>query len=252
MRKPLVAGNWKMNGSRALVRGLVDGITRALPGLDAVDVAVMPPFPYLGLVAELAADTALAWGGQDVSRADQGAYTGDVSGEMLHEFGCRYVLVGHSERRQYQRETDGVVAEKFVAAQRAGLIPILCVGESLEEREVGNTEVVVQRQLSAVLNRAGIAAMAQAVVAYEPVWAIGTGKTATPEMAQAVHAMIRSTCAEMDATIASQLRVIYGGSMNADNAADLLTQKDIDGGLIGGASLKVESFVAICQAAARP
>lgn len=250
MRKPMVAGNWKMHGSRPLVRGLIDGILHHMSELDGVDVAVMPPFPYLPLTQEQAADSALAWGGQDVSKAAEGAYTGEISADMLSDFGCRYVLVGHSERRQYHRESDAEVAEKFAAAQRAGLIPVLCVGETLEEREAGNTEVVVQRQLQAVLDRVGIQAMANAVVAYEPVWAIGTGKTATPEMAQAVHSFIRRTCGELSDTIASQLRVLYGGSVKPDNAATLFAQQDIDGGLIGGAALKADSFVAICKAAA--
>ena len=251
MRQALVAGNWKMHGRIPQARALLDGILHHLPELQNVEVAVMPPFPYLALTQEMARDSQLKWGGQDVSTAAEGAFTGEIAAEMLQDFSCHYVLVGHSERRQYHRESDDLVAEKFAAAQRAGLIPILCVGETLEEREAGNTEVVVQRQLQAVLNRVGIEAMAKAVVAYEPVWAIGTGKTATPEQAQAVHAFIRRTCSELDATIASQLRLLYGGSVKPDNAATLFAQEDIDGGLIGGAALNVDSFIAIAQAADR-
>lgn len=251
MRKALVAGNWKLNGSRRMTRSLVDGVMRHLPQLEGVEVAVLPPFPYLGLAQQMAVDSALAWGAQDVSRADEGAYTGEVAAGMLAEFGCRYVLVGHSERRQYYAESDALVAEKFAAARRAGLRPILCVGETLEQREAGNTEAVVVRQLDVVLDHVGISAFAEAVVAYEPVWAIGTGETATPEMAQEVHDLIRRTCADLDDTIAGQLRILYGGSVKPDNAGQLFSQNDIDGGLIGGAALTVESFIGICQAALR-
>lgn len=249
MRQPLVAGNWKMNGRLPQARALVDGITHHLPELFRVEVAVMPAFPYLPLVSGLAKETALKWGAQDISKASEGAFTGEISGDMLSDFACHYVLVGHSERRQYHRESDELVAEKFAAAQRANITPVLCVGETLEEREAGNTEVVIARQLQAVLQRVGIQAMANAVVAYEPVWAIGTGKTASPEQAQAVHAFIRRTCDELDATIASQLRLLYGGSVKPDNAATLFAQEDIDGGLIGGAALNVDSFIAIAKAA---
>lgn len=249
MRTPFVAGNWKMHGSRSLARNLVAGIVREMGDFAGVDVAVLPPFPYLPLVAKLAGDSGLAWGAQDVSTEKEGAYTGEVAGGMLAELNCGYVLVGHSERRQYHRESDAQVADKFAAAQRAKLIPILCVGETLEEREAGNTGVVVERQLDVVLDRVGIQAFAHAVVAYEPVWAIGTGRTASPEQAQEVHALIRRTCAAMDDTIASQLRLLYGGSVKPDNAGELFAQTDIDGGLIGGAALKVESFTGICHAA---
>ncbi|GAB4184102.1 MAG: triose-phosphate isomerase [Wenzhouxiangellaceae bacterium] len=251
MRKPLVAGNWKMNGSRRLTRVLIDGITDALANLPGIEVAVMPPFPYLPLAREEIGDSGLILGAQDISKAEEGAFTGEISGAMLAEWDCHFVLVGHSERRQYHRESDALVAEKFVAAQRAGLVPVLCVGETLEEREAGNTEVVVERQLDAVLDHVGIANMDKAVIAYEPVWAIGTGETATPEQAQEVHAFIRRTCAAMDDIIASRLRILYGGSVKPDNAAELFCQEDIDGGLIGGAALTVESFTGICRAALR-
>ncbi|HEU4663035.1 MAG TPA: triose-phosphate isomerase [Dokdonella sp.] len=248
MRRPLVAGNWKMHGSRAMAGDLVDHIASALPA--HVDVAVLPPFPYLDGLIAARHGSGIAFGAQDLSEHAQGAYTGEVSGAMLHDIGCTYVLVGHSERRQYHAESDAGVAAKFVAAQAAGLVPILCVGETLAEREGGATEAVVARQLEAALAAAGIAAFARAVVAYEPVWAIGTGRTATPEQAQAVHAFIRGTFRKQDATIANSLRLLYGGSVKPANAAELFGQPDVDGGLIGGASLVAADFLAICAAAA--
>jgi triosephosphate isomerase len=248
MRRKLVAGNWKMHGSRVLAGELVAAIAGAKS--DQVDIAVIPPFPYLaGLVATYA-DSGIAFGAQDLSEHAQGAFTGEVAGAMLKDVGCSHVLVGHSERRQLHAETDQVVARKFVAAQAAGLVPVLCVGELLEHREAGETEAIVAAQIDAVLDLAGIAAFAQAVVAYEPVWAIGTGRTATPQQAQEVHAFIRDKFAEQDARIASSLRILYGGSVKAANAAELFAGSDIDGGLIGGASLVAADFLAICNAAA--
>jgi triosephosphate isomerase len=248
MRRKFVAGNWKMHGSRAQSASLVASVAKHLP--ESAEVAVIPPFPYLLELISAARESALGFGAQDLSEHAQGAYTGEVAGTMLHDIGCRYVLVGHSERRQYHAETDPVVARKFVAAQAAGLIPILCIGELLEHRDAGETEQVVGSQLDAVLDFAGIAAFADAVVAYEPVWAIGTGRTATPEQAQDVHAFMRDKFAKQDARIASSLRLLYGGSVKAANAAELFAGPDIDGGLIGGASLVAADFLAICDAAA--
>ena len=247
MRRPLVAGNWKMHGSRAMAGELVAALAADLPA--GVDVAVLPPFPYLDAIIAAHPGSALAFGAQDLSEHAQGAYTGEVSGAMLHDIGCRYVLVGHSERRQYHAESDARVAAKFVAAQAAGLVPILCVGETLAEREAEATEAVIGRQLDAVIERAGMDSFASAVVAYEPVWAIGTGRTASPEQAQAVHAFIRGKFSERDATIASSLRLLYGGSVKPANAAELFGRPDVDGGLIGGASLVAADFRAICAAA---
>jgi triosephosphate isomerase len=246
MRRKLVAGNWKMHATRAMAADLAAAVAAA--PVDGVAIALLPPFPYLdGLIA--AHGDAFAFGAQDLSRHAQGAYTGEVSGAMLKDIGCRYVLVGHSERRQYHAESDGLVAAKFVAAQAAGLVPILCVGELLAEREAAITETVIGRQLDAVIAAAGIAAFADAVVAYEPVWAIGTGLTASPEQAQAVHKFIRYKIAELDGTIASSLQLLYGGSVKPANAAELFGQPDVDGGLIGGASLVASDFLAICAAA---
>ncbi|HNR92892.1 MAG TPA: triose-phosphate isomerase [Dokdonella sp.] len=247
MRRKLVAGNWKMHGSRAMARELVDALVPAATG--TVEVVVLPPFPYLAGLVEAHAGAALAFGGQDLSEHAQGAYTGEVSAAMLADIGCRYVLVGHSERRQYHAETDVVVARKFMAAQAAGLVPVLCVGELLEHREAGRTEAVVGAQVEAVIAAAGVAAFAHAVVAYEPVWAIGTGRTATPDQAQEVHAFLRGKISALDATIADSLRILYGGSVKAANAGELFARPDIDGGLIGGASLVAADFLAIVDAA---
>ncbi len=248
MRKKLVAGNWKMHGSLAENAALLDAIKPALQGIEA---AVCVPFPYLAQTQAALAGSSIAWGAQNLSEQAKGAFTGEVSAAMLIEFGCRYVIVGHSERRSLYGESDELVAKKYMAAQTAGLTPILCVGELLAEREAGVTEAVVARQLDAVIAAAGVASLARAVVAYEPVWAIGTGKTATPEQAQAVHAFIRSKIASLDAKVAEGLLIQYGGSVKASNAAELFVQPDIDGGLIGGASLVAGEFVAICQAAAK-
>jgi triosephosphate isomerase len=253
MRTPLVAGNWKMHGSltsiQELLGGIIGGLGKTSPESGA-EIAVFPSFPYLQNVGELLAGTPVMWGGQDLSEHESGAYTGEVAAAMLKEFGCTHVLVGHSERRALYGDTDERVAAKFLAASAAGLIPVLCVGETLVEREQGITEDVVGRQLDAVLNTAGITGFERAVVAYEPVWAIGTGLTATPEQAQTVHAWIRGKLEAADATIARRLRVLYGGSVKASNAAELFSMTDIDGGLVGGASLKAEEFLGIYEAAA--
>jgi len=248
MRKKLVAGNWKMHGNLQQNAGLLEQIKRGLGGL-ACDVAVCVPYPYLGQLQVLLSGTGLAWGAQSVSEHAQGAYTGEVAAGMLAEFGCRYVLVGHSERRSLYGEGDQVVAAKFEAAQKAGLVPILCVGETLAEREAGATAEVVSRQLAAVLDRVGVGAMRSAVLAYEPVWAIGTGVTASPAQAQEVHAAIRAQVAVLDADVASGLQILYGGSVKPQNAVELFAQADIDGGLIGGAALVADDFLAICRAA---
>jgi triosephosphate isomerase len=248
MRKKLVAGNWKMHGSLADNAALLAAIKPALAGVEA---AVCVPFPYLAQAQAALAGTTIAWGAQNLSEQPKGAFTGEVSSAMLLDFGCTYVIVGHSERRSLYGESDELVAKKYMAAQAAGLTPILCVGESLDERESGVTEQVVARQLDAVIGMAGVASLAKAVVAYEPVWAIGTGKTASPEQAQAVHAFIRRKIAALDASVADGLTIQYGGSVKAANAAELMAQPDIDGGLIGGASLVADEFVAICRAAAK-
>ena len=248
MRKILVAGNWKMHGSNSMITELLDGIRDGGVDFDRVDVAVFPPFPYLALVRELAAGSGITWGAQTLNPEAQGAHTGEVDASMLLDFGCRHVLVGHSERRSIYGETDADVAARFSAALAAGLEPVLCVGETLEERESGRTEAVVARQLDAVLAQSGIEGFGAAIVAYEPVWAIGTGKTATPEQAQAVHAFIRDKLSARDGTIGGQLRILYGGSVKGSNAADLFAREDIDGGLVGGASLTADSFLSICHA----
>jgi len=249
MRQPLVAGNWKMNGSREGVGELLDGIARGAAGLDKVEVAVCPPAIFIPEAQARLAGTRVVWGGQDVSVHASGAYTGEISGPMLSDFACTYAIVGHSERRTYHGESDTLVAQKFVAARKAGLVPIFCIGETLEEREQGVTEQVVAGQVDAVLALGGAQLLGEGVIAYEPVWAIGTGRTATPEQAQEVHAFIRSRVAVSDAEGAGSIRILYGGSMKPDNAAELMAQADIDGGLIGGASLKPSDFLAICQAA---
>ena len=251
MRSRLVAGNWKSNGNLAAneqLLGLLRAGTADLPGIEC---AVCAPFPYLDQVRRLLAGSVMTWGGQDVSRFGAGAYTGAVTAAMLGEFGCRYAIVGHSERRSIFGEDNATVAAKFGATLQAGLTPILCVGETLQERDSGAMEAVVGAQIDAVIVVSGIAALAQAVVAYEPVWAIGTGKTATPEQAQAAHAFIRGRIATHDAAVAAGLRMLYGGSVKAANAAQLFAMPDIDGGLIGGAALVADEFMAICRAAVR-
>jgi triosephosphate isomerase len=245
MRRKLVAGNWKMHGTRASARALADAIAAA-PAM-ACEVAVFPPFVYLAEL--LAAYPQLGFGVQDVSAHDKGAFTGEVAAAMVKDVGARYALVGHSERRQYHAESNDVVAAKFAQAQAAGLVPVLCVGETLEQRDGGQTESVIAAQFGAVIARSTAASLANAVVAYEPVWAIGTGRTATPDQAQAVHAFIRDKIRREDAKISGSLPILYGGSVKPDNAAGLFTQPDIDGGLIGGASLVAADFLAICAAA---
>ena len=244
-RRPLVVGNWKMHGSRPANAELLAAIAGARPFM--ADVAVCVPFVYLSEAASQLAGTDIRWGAQDVSAHAQGAYTGEVSAAMLAECGCRYAIVGHSERRQHHAEGDDLVAAKAQAALGKGVTPIVCVGETLEQREAGQTEAVVKRQLAAVIRELAHCA-AEMVVAYEPVWAIGTGRTATPEQAQAVHLVLR---AQLQAATGhgERMRILYGGSVKADNAAALFAQPDIDGGLIGGASLKAADFIAICRAA---
>ncbi len=250
MRGRLVAGNWKLHGSRAANPGLLDALLAGIAGLSGVECAVCVPFPYLGETAARLSASKLALGAQNVSEFASGAYTGEVAAPMLAEFGCKYVLVGHSERRGLFGETDGQVAAKFASAQKAGLTPVLCLGEILAEREASRTEEVVARQLDAVLDASGALAFAGAVVAYEPVWAIGTGRTASPQQAQQVHAFLRARIAGRDAGVATQLRILYGGSVKPANAAEIFAMDDVDGGLIGGASLVAEDFLEICKAAA--
>lgn len=249
MRSKLIAGNWKMHGGKPAIRTLIGGILARLDPDLSTEVLVLPPHPYLALVNSLLDSTPVLMGAQNLSEYASGAHTGEVAGSMLADFNCSHVLVGHSERRALYGEDNALVARKFVAAQEAGLQPILCVGESEQERAEGRTMEVVGAQLEAVIQQAGIQAFAHAVVAYEPVWAIGTGQTATPEQAQEVHAAIRAQLAAENATIAGRVRILYGGSVKPDNAADLFACSDIDGGLVGGASLQAESFMAIYQAA---
>ena len=238
-----------MNGSQAEAATLLNGIQQGMAAVKQAEVVVCPPFILIPAVATRLKGSRIAWGGQNLNANTSGAFTGEVSGPMLKDFGCTYVIVGHSERRALYGETDQGVAQKFKAAQVAGLIPILCVGETLEEREANATETVVARQLDAVLALTGIESLANAVIAYEPVWAIGTGKTATPQQAQAVHKFIRGKLAGKNAAVAEGLRLLYGGSVKGANAQELFGQADIDGGLIGGASLNTEDFLAICRAA---
>lgn len=249
MRRKIVAGNWKLHGDRAFARALMDELV-AVAAPHGVERIVLPPMPYLSELIEHYADHDVGFGAQDVSANDKGAYTGEVSAGMLRDIGCLYGLVGHSERRQYHAETSELVAAKFFAARQAGLTPILCVGETLEEREADRTEWRIREQLAPVLAQGGAEAFHGAVVAYEPVWAIGTGKTATPEQAQAVHAFIRGEVAAHDAKIAGLLPILYGGSCKPDNASTLFSQPDVDGGLVGGASLVARDFLAIAAAMA--
>lgn len=249
MRRTLIAGNWKMNGSFAANRSLLSEIVAGLPVSSDCDVLVCAPAPYLTQCAELLTASLVKWGAQDVSEHAQGAFTGEVAASMLVDCGCRYVIVGHSERRAYHAESNAVVARKTLRALSENLIPIVCVGETLEQRESGQTEEVVAAQLQAVLDVVGVAQTTQLVVAYEPVWAIGTGKTATPQMAQDVHAFLRQQIALKDVAAAASVQILYGGSMKPENAKDLLAMADIDGGLIGGAALKSADFLAIAAAA---
>ena len=248
MRKKLVAANWKMHGSRSMAAALADAVVGGKP--DSIDVVLFPPFPYLAELAMRHPGAALGLGAQDVSEHEgQGAYTGEVSAAMLSDVGARWVLVGHSERRQYHGESDALVARKFAAARAGGLTPVLCVGETLEQHAAGETRAVVARQLQAVLALNGIASFDTAVIAYEPVWCIGSGLSATPAVVQEMHAFIRSQLEKEDVMIASLTRLLYGGSVKAANAAELFAQADVDGGLIGGASLAASDFLGICAAA---
>lgn len=258
MRRILVAGNWKMHGSVDMTTELIAGVSNSLSefsesGELAYDILVCPPFPYLAKAADIAGSQSInvAVGAQNVSPHASGAYTGEISLSMVAELGCTYVLLGHSERREYYDETDEIVAEKFAACIEAEplVTPVLCIGESLAEREAGDTEAVVERQINAVLDKVGIEGFTNSVIAYEPVWAIGTGETASPEQAQQVHRFIRSLLEKHDGEIANKIQLLYGGSVKPGNAKELFAQQDIDGGLIGGASLDVESFAGICKAA---
>lgn len=248
MRKKMVAGNWKMHGNLAENEQLLKAIIPSLGELRNVQLTVCVPFPYLSSVQNILQHTNIAWGAQNVSQFDKGAYTGEVSASMLSDFGCKYVIVGHSERRMLYGESNSLVAEKYIAAQRGKLIPILCVGETLEQREAGVTEQVIQEQLKAVTDKAGVDSLNKAIIAYEPVWAIGTGKTASPQQAQDVHAFIRQGIAAQSANVADELTILYGGSVKANNALELFAMPDIDGGLIGGASLIADDFIAISRA----
>jgi triosephosphate isomerase len=248
-RRALVAANWKMHGSQALVAAFVTKLS-AVRVPATLDVVIMPPSVYLAELASSLAGTGVAAGAQNLHALESGAFTGELSGEMLREAGARWAIVGHSERRHEYGETDEVVAAKFVAALRAGLTPVLCVGETLEERDAGRAEAVVEAQLRAVLEVAGATALGAGVVAYEPVWAIGTGRTASATQAQRMHAHVRGVVAQADAKVAAALRIVYGGSVNPDNATELFAQPDVDGGLVGGAGLDVDRFLAIVGAAA--
>jgi triosephosphate isomerase (TIM) len=249
MRQRLVVGNWKMHGRLPENQALLESVVAATAGRRSVSCAVCVPFPYLAQAQTVLTGSTVAWGAQNVSQHPKGAFTGEVSVAMLGEFGCRYVLVGHSERRQYFGEDDATVALKAKAVRAGGMVPIVCIGETLVEREGGVTETVVGRQLAAVADALGVEGMRGTVVAYEPVWAIGTGRTATPQQAQAVHAFIRAQVAGRDRALAEALPILYGGSVKASNAEELLAMPDLDGGLIGGASLVATEFNAICRAA---
>ncbi len=249
MRSKVVAGNWKLNGSLAGNEMLLKALLREIPRDNPVACVVCVPSPYLAQVRALLEGSGIAWGAQDVSRFDHGAYTGEVSGRMLVEFGCRYTLVGHSERRSLFGEVDAIAAEKYVAARKAGLTPIFCVGETLAERERGETEAVLARQVDALLVGHGAAELDRGLIAYEPVWAIGTGKTATAAQASEAHAFIRARVGAKDAQVAQRLPIVYGGSVKAANAAELFAMPHVDGGLVGGASLVAEEFVSIWRSA---
>lgn len=249
-RRPLVAGNWKLNGSRAGNSALISALRAGLPAPCRADVVVCPPYVYLAEIFAAIHDSAIRLGAQNTAVEDSGAFTGEVAASMLRDVGCEFVIIGHSERRAFYGDTDDLVAAKVAAALRCGLKPILCVGETLAERDAADTLNVVRRQLEAVLAVTGAEAFTEGLIAYEPVWAIGTGRTATPMQAQEVHAEIRATLARRNATIAAAVRILYGGSVKASNATDLFAMADIDGGLIGGASLDAAGFLGICKAAA--
>ena len=246
MRKPLVVGNWKMHGNAAGIRSLMTELIQAEAAFAGAEVGVCPPFVFLPLVTELCAGSSIRVGAQNLSQHDRGAFTGEVSAAMLAELGADYVLVGHSERRELFGESSETVAEKFLAAQALGLTPILCLGETLEQREGGETKKTVLAQLDAILTASGVEAFANSVLAYEPVWAIGTGKTASPEQAQQVHQILREHIAGKDSAVADAIRILYGGSVKDTNARELFSQPDIDGGLVGGSSLEARQFAAIC------
>lgn len=249
MRRSLVVGNWKMNGSLEKARELLGGIKAGLAGGVKAEVGVCPPFVHLHAISDLLKDSSILLGAQNVADQDEGAYTGETSSFMLKEFGCRLAIVGHSERRMVYGESNELVAARYAKALQHGLVPILCIGETLEERETDKTFDVIGEQLDAILNTAGVESLAAAVIAYEPVWAIGTGRTASPAQAQEVHAWIRARIAALNPSVAEKLQILYGGSVKADNAAELFSMPDIDGGLVGGASLDAGSFVKICLAA---
>lgn len=249
MRRPLVMGNWKMNGSLLSNQALIEALEATVEDCKGIDVAVCPSFTYLPQVTDLCSANAIHVGAQNMCDQDKGAFTGEVSADMLRDLEIDFVLVGHSERRAIYGETDAQVAAKVNKALEKGLVPVLCVGETLEERQSGKMQAVIETQVRAVLQSSSISAFAQIVIAYEPVWAIGTGETATPDQAQEVHAFIRNLLAQQDAEIASRTTILYGGSVNAANAAELFAMPDVDGGLVGGASLKAADFSAICRAA---
>ncbi len=249
MRQPLVMGNWKLNGTKASVEALVKALIEPAAKAEGVEVAFCPPVIFLDLVEKLTKGSRLQYGAQNADVHTSGAFTGENSPVMLKEFGCKYALVGHSERRTLHAESDDVVAAKYEAIQQGGLIPVLCIGETLQQFEAGTTNSVVETQLKAVIDRSGIDSFTNAVIAYEPVWAIGTGKTATPEIAQAVHAHIRAYLATFSADVAAKVQILYGGSVTGATAADLFGQADIDGGLVGGASLKPDDFAQIIAGA---
>ena len=249
MRRPLVAGNWKLNGSLSSISELISGIRERQDQVKNAELAVCPPYIYLSHVQGLLQGSDVSLGAQDCSDQESGAYTGEVAAEMIKEFGCTYNIIGHSERRHIYGDSNETVATKFAHVIKNELTPILCVGETLQDREEGHTEVVIAKQINAVLDLFGVKAFAKAIIAYEPVWAIGTGKTATPEQAQEVHEEIRLIIGAQNKAIAANIRILYGGSMKPDNAKQLLAQPDIDGGLIGGAALKAEDFIGIAIAA---
>lgn len=249
-RRPLVMGNWKLNGSKAFTKELIEGLKAELAGVNGCDVAIAPPVMYLAEAEAALAGSQIALGSQNVDVNVQGAFTGDISTAMLKDFGAKYIIIGHSERRTYHKESDEFIAKKFGALKEAGLVPVLCIGESEAENEAGKTEEVCARQIDAVINALGVEAFNGAVIAYEPIWAIGTGKSATPAQAQAVHAFIRGHIAAKSQAVADQVIIQYGGSVNDANAAELFTQPDIDGALVGGASLKAPAFAVIVKAAA--
>ena len=249
MRRPLVAGNWKMNGSVASVRALLAGVKAGAGQVSKCEMLVCPSYVFVPQAQSDLDGTPVSWGAQNLSTEQSGAFTGEVSAAMLLDFGCSYVIVGHSERRSYYGEHDALVARKYAVARAAGLKPILCVGETLDEREKRITEEVIARQLDALIDLEGVDALADGAIAYEPVWAIGTGVTASPRQAQEVHAFIRNRVARHSAVVAEGLRILYGGSMKPGNASELMAKPDIDGGLIGGAALKADDFLGICKAA---